>query len=55
MSTNDSPTLEEFGTTADASTETDDDLEPREECWCADEDLACFDHYMAERDLRGEF
>jgi hypothetical protein len=53
MATNETRTLEEFDTTAaDAS---DDDLEPRAECWCADEDLACFDHYMAERNLRGEF
>jgi len=52
MSTNDAPTLEEFGTT-DEPTATDDN--PREECWCAGNDLACFDHWQAERDARGEF
>jgi len=54
MSKSEPAELNEFGT-ADEPTATNDDLEPRAECWCADEDLACFDHYMAERNLRGEF
>jgi hypothetical protein len=54
MATNETAELNEFGT-ADEPTATNDALEPRAECWCADEDLACFDHYMAERNLRGEF
>jgi hypothetical protein len=45
MSTQTPTELQEFGTTADES---------RDECWCADEDLACFDHWQAERDLREE-
>jgi hypothetical protein len=40
--------LNEFGTTDEP---TDN---PRAECWCADERLACWDHYQTERDLRGE-
>jgi hypothetical protein len=47
MATNDSPTLNEFGTT-------DEPTDDRGDCWCADERLACFDHWRAERDLREE-
>jgi hypothetical protein len=25
-----------------------DTVGPREECWCADEDMPCFDHYGGE-------
>jgi hypothetical protein len=50
MATNETRTLEEFGTTAES---TDDN--PRAECWCGEEDLACWDHYRAERNLRGEY
>jgi len=49
MATNETAELNEFGTT-DAST----DDTPRAECWCADEDLACWDHWQAERNLREE-
>jgi len=59
MATNETRTLEEFGTTAE-STHDHEDGASAEECWCTDDvgagtDLPCFDAYMAERDLRGEF
>jgi len=49
MSKSEPAELNEFGTTDEPTDDT-----PRAECWCADERLACFDHWQAERDLREE-